>query len=266
MPTRAVTLHDRAQIAALLRTDIGQHLYAIGDLDDFFWPSTIFYALEDAGTISQPVLAYDSGDLLILHALCSGDTTRLQLLIGKIQHLLPAQIYTHLSPGVEQTFAERYTLEHHGHYLKMLLTDRSPIARIDTSTATQLAPSDTDEVLAFYQVAYPGNWFDPRMLETRQFIGIRRDAALVCVAGIHVYSPSERVAAIGSVATLPPARGHGLATVAMAALCNLLSKTTDSIGLNVRADNLSAVGCYERLGFTTVGNYGEWMLRRAGHL
>lgn len=258
MSNRAIALHSREQIAALLRQDIALHLYAIGDLDDFFWPSTQWYALDADGAARAPILCYDVGDLLVLHAL--GDVAALSELIGHIAHLLPRRIYTHLSPGVEPAFATHYALEDHGAYAKMLLADRSAIAMVDTSAAEVLTVADTVEALAFYADAYPHGWFDARMLQTGQYVGMRHGGRLASVAGVHVYSPSQRVAAIGNVATLPALRGRGLATVAVAALCALLGETVDVIGLNVRCDNASAIGCYERLGFTTVGEYGEWML------
>jgi len=84
--------------------------------------------------------------------------------------------------------------------------------------AVPLGPDDLDEVNAFYARAYPGTWFEPRMLETRRYVGIRDSSGLACVAGVHVWSPAWRVAALGSVATLPEARGRGLATAACAHL------------------------------------------------
>ncbi len=32
----------------------------------------------------------------------------------------------------------------------------------------------------------------------------------------------------------------------------------DHIGLNVKADNTSAIRCYEKLGFETTGSFGEF--------
>jgi ribosomal protein S18 acetylase RimI-like enzyme len=127
-----------------------------------------------------------------------------------------------------------------------------------------LGPGDLDEVLAFYERAYPGTWFEPRMLETRRYVGIRAAEGLVCVAGVHVWSPEWRVAALGNVATLPDARGRGLATAACADLCRrLLEDGIDVIALNVRADNSAAIHAYERLGFTQAADYVEVPLSRA---
>ena len=127
-----------------------------------------------------------------------------------------------------------------------------------------LGPDDLDEVLAFYARAYPGTWFEPRMLETRRYVGIRDAGGLACVAGVHVWSPEWRVAALGNVATLPEARGRGLATAACAHLCRvLLDDGIDTISLNVRADNAAAIAAYERLGFAQAADYVEVPLSRA---
>ena len=117
---------------------------------------------------------------------------------------------------------------------------------------------DLEELTAFYATAYPGTWFVPRMLETGRYVGIREAGRLVCVAGVHVCSPTWSVAALGNVATLPAFRGRGLARGACAALCRLLlDDGIETIGLNVRADNEAAIRSYTRLGFESVAEYTE---------
>ena len=102
------------------------------------------------------------------------------------------------------------------------------------------------------------------MLETGRYVGIRRDRELVCVAGVHVWSPTWRVAAVGNVATLPEERGNGLATAACARLCRiLLDDGIETISLNVRADNHAAIRAYEKLGFAHAADYVEVELSRA---
>jgi predicted GNAT family acetyltransferase len=101
------------------------------------------------------------------------------------------------------------------------------------------------------------------MLETQRYVGIRDGADLVCVAGVHVWSQEWRVAALGNVATLPEARGRGLATTACAHLCSmLLGDGIDTISLNVRADNAAAIAAYEKLGFAHAADYVEVPLTR----
>ena len=134
----------------------------------------------------------------------------------------------------------------------------------DTVEVEPLTPADLDEAVRFYERAYPGTWFQARMLETGRYVGIRRDRVLVCVAGVHVWSPTWRVAALGNVATLPAARGNGLATAACARLCRiLLDDGIEVISLNVRADNHAAIRAYEKLGFAHAADYVEVELSRA---
>ena len=257
---RTIYLHDRDTIAAWLRRDPLLHLYALGDLDDFFWPYTSWHALAEGDDIRQVILCYTGAPLLILHALTGASPGEMRVLLRSLLHLLPRQIYTHLSADLVDVFADDYRIEPHGPYDKMALTDPTRLDMVDTSAVVQLSAADLAEVMALYDAAYPGNWFDPRMLETGHYYGVRQAGALLSVAGVHVYSPRYRVAALGNITTHPAARGRGLATLVTAKLCRELRRSVDQVGLNVRADNTSAIACYTKLGFTKIGEYGEYAL------
>jgi predicted GNAT family acetyltransferase len=176
-------------------------------------------------------------------------------LLDELMPELPLRLYAHVTPFLLETLEARYHVESHGLHLKMGLTD---LTRLGTAPAMLLGPSDLDEITAFYERAYPGTWFVPRMLETGRYVGLRHDGELSCVAGVHVFSPAWRAAALGNVATLPRLRRHGLATRACGALCRLLlDDGIDTIALNVRADNAPAIAAYRRLGFEAAGEYVE---------
>ena len=239
---------DRATIRQRLLAEPALHLYELGDLDDFFWPHTRWYARGDA-----IALVYTASELPVLIALGAGQHE----LLGELRELLPPRIYAHLSPGLAATLAPRFADEPHGDFLKMILADPSAVPASD---ATRLAPADRDELVAFYAHAYPNNWFDPRMLETGQYFAIRERGAIVAAGGIHVYSRAERVAALGNIAVAPAARGRGLARHVTAAVCRSLLADCDHVGLNVRADNAAAIACYTRLGFARVAPSEEHML------
>jgi ribosomal protein S18 acetylase RimI-like enzyme len=255
--SRVISLHDRARIGAFLRQDAPLHLYALGDLDDFFWPATLWYGLEEHGELRQIILGYLTDDLLVMHALTGGPLDELRDLLVRARHLLPARIYAHLTPGVGDALAGQYDLEPHGTYDKMLLVEPGRLDEVDGSQVERLGADNLAEMLALYAESYPGNWFDPRMLETGHYYGARVGGALVSVAGVHVYSPQQRVAALGNIVTHPAARGRGHATQVTARLCRELLRTVDQIGLNVRAENAVAIACYQRLGFTRVAGYEE---------
>jgi len=42
---KAVCLHDKSAIEQFLRRNTWLHLYELGDLDEFFWQYTTWYAL-----------------------------------------------------------------------------------------------------------------------------------------------------------------------------------------------------------------------------
>ena len=85
---------------------------------------------------------------------------------------------------------------------------------------------------------------------------------LVAVAGVHVFSRRYRVAALGNIATHPSVRRQGLALAATEAACQALHPHVDALGLNCKADNLAAIGCYERLGFERRWPYSEGIATR----
>jgi predicted GNAT family acetyltransferase len=244
---------DRAWLRERLLREPAVHLYELGDLDDFFWPHATYYARGDA-----IALLYDPGDLPVLLAL--GDIVAHAKLLAHLRDELPLRMYAHLSPGLVDALAPRFRSALHRQCRKMTLVDRNIIAAVDTSDVVMLRPSECDEVVAFYAHAYPGNWFDPRMLETEQYFAVRERGEIVAAAGIHVYSATERVAALGNVAVAERARGRGLARRVTARVCASLLETVDHVGLNVRADNHVAIACYARLGFSVVAPYEEHML------
>ena len=255
-----VEVHDREPIERFARRDLGLHIYEVGDLDPFFWPYTKWYGLRgDDGELRALALVYERDDPPVLLALGREDEGAIVELVSGLRPRLPQRFYAHLSEGVPATLAERWQLEHHGRYLKMLLTDPSEVARVKVDDVERLGPDDVEDLQALYGRAYPGNWFDARMLDTGQYFGIRRDGQIVCVAGVHVYSPRYRVAALGNVTTDPQWRGRGLARRATAYLCRSLAGQVDTLGLNVREDNAAAIACYRCLGFDVIATYDEYM-------
>jgi len=254
-----VQLRDREAIAAFCRRRPAVHAYELGDLDDFFWPHTRWFAWEEDGALSQLALLYTENEPPVLIALAEEPLPTMDLLLAELLPALPKQVYAHLTPSLLDVMSHRYELDAQGRHLKMGLA-RHDLVELDPNVQP-LRPEDVEEVLAFYAEAYPHTWFVPRMLESGRYVGLREDGALVCVAGVHVWSPTWRVAAIGNVATLPSHRSRGLARTACSHLIALLlGDGLDTIGLNVRADNLPAITAYVALGFEPVAQYEEVLL------
>jgi len=256
---KALCLHDRHEIEAFLRRNASFHVYDIGDLDDFFWNYTTWYALRKQGRVRAIALMYTGMQVPTLLAFTDSDPVCAQRLLESLLPVLPRRFYAHLSPGMDKVLAREFILDAHGEHYKMALMHRNMIDAIDTSGVVPLSTGDLADLLALYRLAYPENWFDPRMLETGQYYGIRGDEGLLAAAGVHVYSLRYRVAALGNIATHPAWRGQGLAKAVTARTCKALLRTVEDIGLNVKSDNQAAISCYISLGFEVVGTYGEFM-------
>ncbi len=209
-----ICLHDKQVIEQFLRRDTQLHLYSIGDLDDFFWPYTTWYGLKTDGSLRAAALLYSGQTLPTLLALSSYNDA-IAALLRSISHLLPSQFYAHLSPGLEGLLSDTHHVAPHGAHYKMALHDKARIANVDCSRVVPLSLSEREELQRFYQDSYPGNSFDPRMLETQQYFGIRSGGQLVSAGGIHVYSSQYRVAALGNIATHPGHRGRGYEAVTL---------------------------------------------------
>ena len=254
-----VELRDRDVLAAFLGRRAAVHAYELGDLDDFFWPSTRWLGWRPNGRVEQVALLYDEPEPPVLLAFADEPERGMVDLLRGIADELPERVYAHLSPGLVDALAHRLVpVSEPVPHAKLGLVDHTAAAAHDRAEVVALSPGDLAEVEGFYERAYPGTWFQPRMLETGRYLGIRRDGELACVAGVHVWSPTWRVACLGNVATLPSRRGEGLATGACARLCRmLLDDGIDVISLNVRADNGAAIRAYEKLGFAHAADYVE---------
>ena len=256
---KVVCLHDKNEIELFLRRNVYLHMYSIGDLDDFFWQNTQWYALKENDEIQAIALLYTVPPFPILLAL-SEDENVLQELLRSIFHLLPGKFYSHLSPGVEAVFSTQYDLQSHGEHCKMALNNSGLLCDVDCSQVIRLGSNDLEDIQQLYKDSYPGNWFAPRMLETKQYFGIRVGNRLVSIAGVHVYSEAYKVAALGNIVTHPDHRSNGFGKCVTVKLCQSLSQSVDHIGLNVKADNKMAIAMYKKLGFEVIGTYWEYMI------
>src|SRR5262249_42026454 len=152
-----VCLHAKAEVEEFCRRNPCLHLYALGDLDDFFWPHTTWYALRERGQLRQLVLLYTGQPLPTVLAYAEPPAGPLRDLLRDQLRGLPRRFYPNLTGGVADVLAEHYRIEPQGTYHKMALTDRSRLAGFDGSAAVALSAADTDELLALYAASYLGN-------------------------------------------------------------------------------------------------------------
>jgi len=258
---KVVRLQEKAVINQYLQKNKPLHIYSIGDLDDFFWEYTTWYGWADNDEISAIILLYKGLTVPTLLAL-SEDIEPLRELLEEIKLILPERMYIHLSPGLIDIIETNYNVAAYGDHYKMSANCLKESDNFDHSLVERIRVSELEELNQLFSESYPGNWFDSRMLESGHYFGLRQTDRFVSVAGIHVYSPLFRVAAIGNIATHPDFRGRGFGKLVTTACCRELFKTVDQIGLNVKVDNKAAIKIYRRLGFEVAGVYGEYMVER----
>src|SRR5512147_2612074 len=104
METRII--RDKGEIYHFLSKDPGLQLYAIGDLDDFFFPFTTWYALYDKGEIQSIALQYTGMTTPTLLLFYDNDPTYPVMLLRSIRKLLPEKFNVHLSPGLIDLFGK----------------------------------------------------------------------------------------------------------------------------------------------------------------
>lgn len=252
-------LHNKKEIFDFLKSDLELQTYCIGDLDDFFWSNTIWYGLFDKGLLKSIALLYTGLNYPTLLLFYKGDKYYPVSLLKKIKTLLPNKFYTHLSEGLIDVFGKENILKYYGLSYKMALRKRLGVS--ENSNIKMLGENNLSEINKFYEIAYPENWFDRRMLKTGKYFGYFNENVLAGIAGIHVYSADYKVAALGNIATHPEFRGQQIAYKLTLHLCNDLKQSVDAIGLNVKVDNEYAIKCYQKVGFEIIGTYDECFIR-----
>jgi ribosomal protein S18 acetylase RimI-like enzyme len=114
------------------------------------------------------------------------------------------------------------------------------------SDAAPLGPADVPEMLDLVARTRPGP-FLPRTIELGGYVGIRRNGALVAMAGERV-RPSGW-SEISAVCTDADFRGEGLASQLTLAVVSAITRRGEMPFLHASADNVSAIRLYESLGF-----------------
>jgi ribosomal protein S18 acetylase RimI-like enzyme len=112
--------------------------------------------------------------------------------------------------------------------------------------AISLGGADVPEVLELVAQTQPGPFLE-RTIELGDYLGIRRDGALVAMAGERFRL--DGWTEISAVCTRPDYQGQGLASQLIAALVAGIERRAQRPFLHVLAANTTAIRLYEQLGF-----------------
>jgi ribosomal protein S18 acetylase RimI-like enzyme len=120
------------------------------------------------------------------------------------------------------------------------------VAAAPDPEAVRLGPADVPEMLDLVERTQPGP-FLPRTIEMGTYLGIRREGALVAMAGERLHPPGWTE--ISAVCTDPSVRGQGLATRLVLAVAHGIRTRGETPFLHTSARNTTAIRLYESLGF-----------------
>ncbi|MFF1439989.1 GNAT family N-acetyltransferase [Streptomyces sp. NPDC058295] len=112
--------------------------------------------------------------------------------------------------------------------------------------AVRLGAADVPEILDLIARTQPGP-FEARTIELGTYLGIRRDGALIALAGERLHPPGWTE--ISAVCTDPAFRGEGLATRLILAVAHGIRERGETPFLHTSAGNTNAIRLYESLGF-----------------
>ncbi len=261
-----VFVTDKDRLWRHFQKDPALFAYHIGDLDDFFFPHCQWaasYSTKRHPIIEEVLLVYTGGSIPTVLAFGLGE--RYADLVAETLDTLPSRFFCHFQSPCREVFRSRYREQPLGTHYKMRLEHlASPPAGVGGAQFIRLNDSHLPQLTELYARAYPNNYFTPRMLGTGRYVGLSLDGRLVTVAGVHVVSDQYKIAVLGNIATDPDYRGRHLARQVTFQLTHELYDEGKLVCLNVRADNIAAIRCYEQIGFVITHAYEEALYELPG--
>lgn len=252
---KIITPH-KEQLTTVLHQNKALQLYSIGDLDAPFFQRCSWWGVEGNTSSGSVLLLFDDGNtgtLLIMQDTHQDSQPILQHLTAHALPSLPDTLHAIISANAT-SWIERFFTIHDTHATPLFRMMLSSYSQLEPSPHPKIAtPDDHDELLQFLHTHYPQTYFNPDTLALNVITILRDTAAphpIIATCGVHVYSLTQQVAALGNVVVHPDHRNKGLARQVVSTCCqHLLTHGITHIGLNVAQSNIPALRSYASLGF-----------------
>lgn len=243
-------LRHKDDIRAILSRDPIWCVYALGDLSPRMFPKCQWF------TPDLTLVLHDYGtSILFAHGTGS--------IREALQHVV-WPVHLQVQPDALDEVRRHAIVTNEKHMQRMTLESRTPIS-VDPRVR-RLTSADADALTELYQdgeaTGESPDFFYSSMVTDGVFFGVYEDQELTAVAGTHLVARDESAAAIGNVYVRRDRRSRGLGRIVTAAVINEL-RDLETIGLNVRVDNASAIRVYESLGFAKHCDFREALATRA---
>ncbi len=273
LTTSTDSMPDLARLRHLLARDPFATAYMLGDLDPIYAPFCAWWIASEGGQSGGQKPA----DVAVLQVytglsapvvLTHGSAAGISAILATFIHDLPQRAHAHMPPEHLAVLDQYFTLDRMRPMVRMGLraSRLSPVGDsqvLGYGAVERLSHRDTGDIMELSQ-HYPDSFFEPHQLSSGHYYGVRTDqGVLIAVAGVHIVSRADRLAAIGNIVTHPDHRGRGLSTRTTAHLCReLAAEGIELLALNVERRNTSAMRVYEKLGFVDHCTYVEAFLTR----
>ena len=229
------SVSDKGAIRALLQHDRHWSVYALGDLTPRMFAKCQWF------TPDLTMVLHDYGTS-ILFAMGTAS-------IREALDHVAWPVHLQVQPDALDEVARHATVTSVKHMWRMAWAARSTTGG---DPAARLAADDVQAIEELYRdgesTGESPDFFYPSMVTDGVFFGVYEGSQLVAAAGTHLVSRDEGAAAIGNVYVRRDRRCRGLGRIVTAGVLSEL-RDLETVGLNVRADNPSAIRVYESLGF-----------------
>ena len=234
----------------ILGADRETHLYGLADLEEPFWSASKWYVR------GRAAVGLVSNDGIWFTGYAMSQTAPLECLdlLASVHGQLPPGSWITGPTGLFERMVQIRPTTPKGPHWRMILDETPPEP---DAVVTSLDGRHLEALEELHSTDPASVFFQPAMLEAGHFVGAWDGDTLIASAGTHVASDRFGVAAIGAVITRPSHRGLGWGRVVVASLARVLARRYRTVGLNVAADNASAVGLYDAMGFRRAFSYEE---------
>ena len=249
------------ELRAFLVNDRLTAAYQLGDLDPAYEPFCSWHGYEHGGELATLFLLYTGLRIPVLLTL--GDEAFVDPLLAALRDELPVRFHVHVLEEHQKALHRYYQYKSLSRMLRMGLVREEFQTTADTGRVIQLSHPDTAAIMELYH-HYPDNFFDPSQLDTGMYFGIRDGNRIVSIAGIHVLSETDDIAAIGNLVTHRNYRRCGYGYLCTIRLLEELFEKVSLVALNVAESNTPAVFLYQKFGFRSHNVYYEGVVTRRG--
>lgn len=249
-------IHNASEVYEFLKDKTRyDYIYQVADLSPKEWKNVICYGLFDNEQLKEIAMLLINYDIPVLLAASFEKEKYNTELLSMIKKFLPSKFYTHI---------DRETLENVFHandildleeYMNMGLCNFDLLNKKVENEAVRLGFNDLKDIKELISISYPEAWLDDELVKLNENFGIYVDGKLASFAGIHAYSQEYQVVAVAHVTTHPDYRQKGYGEKVVCSLVKDLKNKIEFIGLNVKVNNLAAINCYKKLGFTEFGKF-----------